>query len=64
MEEKYFLMKTFKNIWYLKKGEKIYFYDESSRNEEVSEVARVHPNAREVAEPPQKIVEIFKRCVK
>ncbi len=64
MEAKYYLLKMGKNIWYMVRGEKIYFYDESSRKEEVSEVARVHPNAKEVAEPPSKIVELFAKYVK
>ena len=64
MEEKYFLLKMGRNIWYLQKGEKIYFYDEISRTEEVSEVVRINPNAKEVKEPPVKIAEIFKRHIK
>ncbi len=64
MEEKYSLLKIGRNIWYLQRGEKIYFYDEISRKEEVSEVVRIHPNAREVKDPPAKVVEIFKKYVK
>lgn len=64
VEEKFYLLRSFKNVWYYVKGEKIYFYDESLRKEEVCEVARVHPNAKEVANPPQKIVDVFQRNVK
>ena len=64
MEEKYFVLKMGRNIWYFQKGDKIYFYDEASRKEEVSEVARINPNAKEVKDPPAKVVEIFKKYVK
>lgn len=63
MEEKYFLLKRGRNLWYYQKGDKIYFYDESSRVEEVIASARIHPEAKEVMEPPQKIVDIFKKHV-
>jgi hypothetical protein len=64
MEEKYFVLKMGRSIWYLQKGDKIYFYDEISRKEEVSEVVRIHTSAKEVKDPPAKVVEIFKKYVK
>lgn len=64
MEEKYFLLKTRGNIWYLVRGDKVYFYDESARKEEVVEVARVHPNAKEFENPPEKVLAVFKKHLK
>jgi hypothetical protein len=61
MEEKYFLLRKRGNVWYLQKGEKIYFYDESARKTEVIEVARVHPYAKEVKDVPQKVIDVFKK---
>jgi hypothetical protein len=56
-------MKRGRNIWYLQKVEKIYFYEEMLGKEEVAEVMRIHPDAKEVKDPPERVVEIFKRYI-